>query len=367
MVKLTDFNSTPQLFDTIQTLLASGDARKVKIAGDLFEQYTREWHLEFNDYVEVYDANKHESIPAHIIDKINGWDLLSKGANSTGIDKIAITRFGEIDVHQDKSTLHTDKNGSIKLCTGMMSLRNNGLKNVRNFVLSTMYEDLSHYASIWVEQRPQVYSYGDFCPAELDADAVEKDLAFWAKIKKPDATQLKINNFVPRGKEQVDYVVVNETKLTDQLNNSGYAKGFAKGAGSLGKSVLDPVILANIQNKCWTEYLTNSKAPVTVSFYHSSKTINSNGWEEVQRRRAAGIYDEVIVVSGTEIIDQDGNVDSITDKFTKSTDAVDIAMRVLNAISAKKSVLLITLYHHSETIQEVQRLIRKQNKKFNKS
>ena len=363
-MKLKNFNSTPHLFDTIQTLLASGDARKVKVAGDLFEQYSREWHLEFNDYIEVYDANQHESIPAHIIDKISGWDLLSKGANSAGIDKIAITRFGEIDVHQDKSTLHIDKNISVQKCSLMMSLRDNGLQNIRNFVLNTMAEDLSHYASIWADQRPLVYAYTDFCPAELDADAVEKDLAFWAKIKKPNATQLKINNFVPRGQEQVDYINTVKKKLIQQLETAGYAKGFAKGAGSLGKSVLDPVLMAEIQNSHWSEYLTNSKSPVTVSFYHSSKTINSNGWEEVQRRRAAGIYDEVIVVSGTEIIDQDGNVDNISDKFVKSINAVNITMRVVKAISEKKSVLLITLYHHSETIQEVQRLIRKQNKKF---
>jgi hypothetical protein len=363
-MKLKNFNSTPHLFDTIQTLLASGDARKVKIAGDLFEQYSQEWHLEFSDYVEVYDTNRHESIPAHIIDKIGGWDLLSKGANSAGIDKIAITRFGEIDAMQDKSTLHIDKNISVQKCSLMMSLRDNGLQNIRNFVLNTMAEDLSHYASIWADQRPLVYAYADFCPAELDADAVEKDLAFWAKIKKPNATQLKINNFVPRGQEQVDYINTVKKKLIQQLETSGYAKGFAKGAGSLGKSVLDPVLMAEIQISHWSEYLTNSKAPVTVSFYHSSKTINSNGWEEVQRRRSAGIYDEVIVVSGTEIIDQDGNVDNISDKFVKSINAVDITMRVLKAISEKKSVLLITLYHHSETIQEVQRLIRKQNKKF---
>lgn len=366
-MKLKNFNSTPHLFKTIQILLGSGDTRKVKVAGDLFEQYTREWHLDplNNDYIEVYDTNKPELIPAKWIDKIDGWELLSKGADSAGIDKIAITRFGEIDVHQDKSTLHTDKNGSINLCTGMMSLRNNPLKNIRNFVLSTMYEDLSHYASIWKIQKPQVYSYGDFCPAELDTDAVKKDLEFWKKIKTPSTTPLKINSFVPRpGGQQVNYINAIQTGLVNQLNNFGYAKGFAKGAGSLGKSVLDPVIMSYVQLNHWREYLTNSKSPVSVSFYHSSKTINSNGWEEVKQRRAAGIYDEVIVVSGTEIIDQDGDEDNISDKFLKLTNADDIAIKVLKAMDEKRSVLLITLYHHAKIIEKVQQFLRKKNKKF---
>ena len=40
---------------------------------------------------------------------------------------------------------------------------------------------------------------------------------------------------------------------------------------------------------------TNTPAPINVSFYHSSKTLPKNGLEEVQRRRAMDIYDEVIV------------------------------------------------------------------------
>lgn len=364
-MNLIDFSSTAELFFKIQTLLSSGDVKKVKIAGDLFEQYTRQWHLEFNDYIEIYDANDSASIPQHIIDQIDAQHLLSKGANSTGIDKIAVTCFGEIDVHQDKSSVHQEKNASVQKCSLMMSLRNNGLKNIRNFVLNTTYADLSHYSSIWKDQPPVVFSFGDFCPAELDDDAVAKDLSFWQKIKRSSQrTDLKINSFIARGQEQIDYIATVKSKLIQQLENSGYAKGFAKGAGSLGKSVLDPVLLAEIQNECWKPYLTNSDAPVTVSFYHSSKTINSNGWEEVQRRRAAGIYDEVIVVSGTEIIDQDGDTENVSDKFYKSTNEVDIAVKVIDAINRKQSVLLITLYHHAGVIEEVRRLIAKKIKKF---
>ena len=364
MKKLQSFSSTPELFEYITKLLVNG---KYKEAGLLFEQYVSKWQLKYGGYSAIYDTNNQAAIPQDIINKIGGHKLLSIGGegDSPAIDKIAVTHNGDIDVHQDKSTLHIDKNLSVQKCSMMMSLRNNGLTNVRNFVLNTMAQDLSHYAAIWTEQRPQVFTYSDFCPSELDTNAIEEDLEFWAEIKTLSTTKKSTTNiFVPRGQEQVDYVNTNQTKLIDQLNNSGYAKGFAKGAGSLGKSVLDPVIMSYVQLNHWSEYLTNSKAPVSISFYHSSKTINSNGWEEVKQRRAAGIYDEVIVVSGTEIIDHDGDPEDIDDKFFKSTKEDDIAIRVLQAIAEGKSVLLLTLYHHAGKIQEILRLLQKKNKNF---
>ena len=364
MKKLQSFNSTPELFDYITKSLAQG---KYKEAGLLFEQFVTRWQLKYGGYSAIYDTNNQAAIPQDIIDKIGGHKLLSIGGegDSPAIDKIAVTPHGDIDVHQDKSTLHTDKNLSVQKCSMMMSLRDNGLKNVRNFVLNTMAQDLSHYAAIWTEQRPQVFTYSDFCPEELDADAIEDDLAFWAEIKTPNTLNAPTpNGFVPRGQEQVDYITTIQNKLIDQLNNSGYAKGFAKGAGSLGKSVLDPVIMSYIQLGYWSEYLTNSKSPVSVSYYHSSKTVNSNGWEEVKQRRAAGIYDEVIGVTGTEIVDHDGNPDDIDDKFFKSTNEFEIVTRILQAVAEGKSVLLITLYHHAGKIQEILRLVRKKLKGF---
>ncbi len=367
MKKLESFKSTSECFKHITDCLSKGDAKKTKEAGNLFEEFASEWHLEYSDYVAVYDANKLDTIPGWIIDKIDGWELLSKGANSTGIDKIAVTRFNEIDVHQDKSSLHTDKNLSIQRCSLMMSLRNNGLKNIRHYILNTTAEDLSHYSSVWKEQKPLVYSFPDFCPNEFNADDVLKDAQFWDNIKdkRSNKKTLSVNSFIPRGKEQVNYINDVISKLTLQLVNQGYAKGFAKGAGSLGKSVLDPVAMAEIQKSLWKSHLTKSEAPVSVSFFHSSKTINDNGWEEVQRRRAAGIWDEVIVVSGTEVIQREGDDNLINDKFFKATSAVNVADKILECMSLKKSVLLLTLYHHAPIIEEILRILRKNiHKKF---
>ena len=179
MKKLQSFNSTPELFEHITTSLSQG---KYKEAGLLFEQYVCKWQLKYGGYSAIYDTNNQAAIPQDIIDKIGGQKLLSIGGegDSPAIDKIAVTHNGDIDVHQDKSTLHIDKNLSVQKCSMMMSLRDNGLKNVRNFVLNTMAQDISHYAAIWTKQRPLVYRYSDFCPSELDAVAIEEDLAFWA-------------------------------------------------------------------------------------------------------------------------------------------------------------------------------------------
>ena len=358
------FKSTPEFFEYISGLL-SKQGIYAKRAGKLFEDFTREWHLRFGDYQEVYDANDGLAIPQWIIDKIDAQEILSTGANAFAIDKICVTRHGEIDIHQDKSTLHIDKNLSTKQASLMMSVRQNPLKNIRYFVINTTAQDLSHYANLWKDQGPRRFTYREFCPDPFNPDEVARDADFWHDIQNKNSQPTpKTGAFVPRGPEQVSYIDDCETKLRAQLTNQGYGKGYAKGAGSLGKSVLDPVIMARLQLSDWRPERTKSPSPVSVSFYHSSKTINDNGWEEVRQRRAAGIWDEVIVVSGTSVIDREGDDEDISDKFYKSTSAASVVEKILECFDKNKSVLLITLYHHSSQIETILKLVRKSHKRF---
>jgi hypothetical protein len=355
MKKLQSFNSTPELFEHIATLLGSGVASNKKVAGDLFEQYTREHHLAFSDYVEVYDANDKIKIPDWVVDTIDGWELLNKGANSYAIDKICVTRNGDIDIHQDKSTLDMDKNLSTGMAEGMMSVRNNPLKNVRNYVINTTARDISHYASLWKDQP--VICYGSNYFADEDTEAIKRDKIFWAnlKLKQKNKPVTKIYNFVPRNVGQTEYIDAGVNFATASFQQSKSAKWHQLAVGGLGKSVLDAVLLTELED-LFDPVLTNTPQSVSVSFYHSSKTLPKNGLEEVQRRRAKGFYDEVFVVSGTSVTDgeDDNNLRSIFPKETKPANAVD---RIKKALDTNKKVLILTLYHHGEQIERIKNLL----------
>ena len=365
MKKLETFKTTEQLFNYITDLLAKKDGNKTKEAGDLFEQFTQEWHLAFGDYVAVYDANNIHTIPSHIIDKIDGWELLQKGANSFGIDKICVSRTdGRIDVHQDKSTLHVDKKLGTDKAAKMMSLRDNPLKNIRNFVINTTAQDLSHYSKLWKDQTPLTFGYDKFVADESDAEAVGRDIIFWNNIrdKKKGKPTTSIFGFVSRGSQQDDYINAGVTYATKTFRTTGRPKWHQLGVGALGKSVLDPIILAELE-PLFNSVYTKTPKPVSVSFYHSSKTLPKNGWEEVMRRRAKGIYDEVIVISGTSV--EDGESDAnISTPFPKTTQVADAVVRIKKALDNNQSVLLLALYHHSQQIADIKTQLNRYYKGF---
>lgn len=355
--KIDSFKSSNELIDYIVKLLAEG--KYTKEAGDLFEQFTREYHLEYNDYIAIYDSNAIDTIPSTIINKIDAFEILNKGANSFGIDKICVTRTGEIDIHQDKSSLHTDRKLSANKATGMMSLRNNPLKNIRHFVINTTAKDLSHYAKLWKEQTPLCYGHDAFVPDPLDPSAVARDQQFWQNVrdKRKNKPTQHIFGFVSRGPEQDDYISAGKQFATNALQQNGYAKWHQLGCGALGKSVLDPVLLAELEY-LFDPVLTKTTKPVSVSFYHSSKTLPKNGWEEVQRRRAKGIYDEVIVVSGTNVVDGENDA-YLSTPFPKVIKAHDAVVKIIDALNNNKSVLLLTLYHHAGQIEQIKNLLNK--------
>ena len=356
MKKLESFKTTEQFFNYITELLSQKDGNKTKEAGDLFEAFTQEWHLEFNDYVAVYDANNIHAIPSHIIDKIDGWELLQKGANSFGIDKICVARNdGRIDVHQDKSTLHMDKKLGTDKAAKMMSLRDNPLKNIRNFVINTTAQDLSHYAKLWKDQTPLTYGYDKFVANYDDSEAVSRDKLFWDNIraKKKGKPTTNIFKFVSRGPEQDDYINAGVAYAKKAFQTHGRPKWHQLGVGALGKSVLDPIILAELES-LFNPIYTKTPRPVSVSFYHSSKTLPKNGWEEVMRRRAKGLYDEVIVVSGTSVIDEENDV-NLSTPFPKTTSVADAVVKIKDSLDNNKSVLLLTLYHHAGQIEQIKK------------
>ena len=364
MKTLKDFKDTFTFFTYVDSLI---QRNKKKAAGELAEEYWGHWHKLNSDYLEVYNTNDVDSIPYVILEKINAVDLLKMGgSDSYGIDKICLTRTGEIDIHQDKSALLGDKNASAKLAEGMMSLKDHPLKNVRHYVLNTTYKDTSSYFEVWKEDKPLIYKFGDFVPADDNDEAIEQDKQLWNFIKSVNdfnyvAPPLK--GFIPRNSHQTKYVDTILDLLIQQFDTTGSAKGYAKGAGALGKSVLDSVIMARMQNSRWSENETNSPAPLSVTFFHSSKTISDNGSTEVAIRKDEGIYDKVIVVSGTDVIDgEDGT--NLPEKFEKTTNAVATVEKIIEAMDMKQSVLILTLYHHSEIIAEINRLLKKEYKGF---
>lgn len=356
-MKLTNFSSTEQLFDKIQTLLSTGIARNKKIAGDLFEQYTQQHHLEFGDYFAVYDANDKYNIPTNVIDKIDGWSLLDRGDNSFAIDKIAVTKDPlkynnfEVDIHQDKSTSHMDSNLSTDKAAKVMSVRNNPLKNIRNYIINTTAQDISNYASIWKDQSLICYGYDYFVGDDIESK--NRDLEFWKNIKlrAKNKPTTNIYNFTPRNRGQLDWIAAGKSFAEQSFQQTQSAKWHQLGVGALGKSVVDPVMLTELEY-LFDPNLTKTPKPVSVSFYHSSKTLPKNGLEEVRRRRAKGIYDEVFVVSGTQVIN--GESDStLRTIFPKESNPSKAAQRIIDALNNNKSVLILALYHNSSIVANI--------------
>jgi hypothetical protein len=237
----------------------------------------------------------------------------------------------------------------------MMSLRDNPLKNIRNFVINTTAQDLSHYAKLWKDQTPLTYGYDKFVASEDDSEAVTRDKMFWDNIraKKKGKPTTNIFGFVSRGSQQDDYINAGVAYAKKAFQTHGRPKWHQLGVGALGKSVLDPIILAELES-LFNPVYTKTPHPVSVSFYHSSKTLPKNGWEEVMRRRAKGLYDEVIVVSGTSVIDGENDI-NLSTPFPKTTSVADAVVKIKDALDNNKSVLLLTLYHHAGQIEQIKK------------
>jgi len=358
---LQDFNNSNQFIKYLTNQLSKGN---LKPAGLLFEKFTKEYHLEFSDYVAIYDSNDIDSIPGVILNKLDAWELLDKGADSFGIDKICVTRQNAIDIHQDKSTLHTDKNISVKKAEGMMSLRDNPLKNVRNFVLNTTAQDLSHYKNVWKDHTPITFGFDSFVPDQEDYDAITKDKQFWKNIKEraEGKKTVKIYGFKSKGPAQDAYIYAGVNYARKLIIKNGYAKWYQLAVGAVGKSVLDPVMLSELED-LFDPLLTNTPHPVSVGFWHSSKTLPANGWEFVQRRRAKGIDEEVIIVSGTDVIDGESDTDD-TNRFPRVTSTVNAVIKIKKALDSGKGVLLLSLYHNAEKVQNIKEHLNKYYKGF---
>lgn len=361
---MKDYNNTTECFANIVELIKDG---KRKEAGDIFEEFLKTFFLHNLTYKEVYNTNRSDEIPQWVLQRINAEELVNATKDSPLIDMIGIDHYGEIDVIQGKSSMHIDKNAGMNLATGLMSSVNNPLTNVRDYVFCTMYEDVSRLFNVWTVTPPKVYKYEDFLPSDSD-ESIRQDEVMWknCNLGKSVLDIAKLSSaFQSRGPQQDAYVDAGYTGLSGQLLATGRAKGYQKGSGALGKSWLAPVIMARLQNDFWKPWRTNSPQPVHVSFFHSSQTINDNGSTEVLVRKGSGIHDKVIVVSGSDVIDKD-NADNASAKFTKmrANDQVKIVRKIKRAMEAGQGVHLITLYHHSEAIAEIRRLLKNEYKGF---
>jgi len=356
------FKNTQQCFDKIFELL---NKTKSKEGGLLFQNFTTEWHLANNDYIKIYNNPTIDTVPYHLLEKINAVELLKKGGDAFGIDKICIARSGEIDVHQDKSTVHINKKLSTNKATAMMSLRLNPLTNIRHYVINTTAQDISHYNEIYETQKPIIFSHKNFI-LDDDENFVELDLLFWKNVAKKNKGQkiIPLYNFVPRGQRQIDYVKISEPYVDEHMKNNCLVKFYQKAVGGMGKSVLDSVLVANYQLKYWNPTRTSTSIPINIDFYHGSKTLSANGLENIRRRRALGINDRVCVLSGTKIIDNENSIESIDKSFQQHNNAVSLFREIEIAKKLNQSVLIITLYHHSSVVQELLNLLRK---KWNKN
>lgn len=361
--KYESFSNSHDFFDYLEELLDPNTddvGNKRRHAGKLFELFTRDWHMSKGEYAEIYDANDFKSIPNHILDSINGWDIL-QGANSYGIDKICVTRFGKIHIMSDKSILDRENTLSMSKVDKLLALRDNPLTNVEHYIVNTNANDISRYVNVHTH-KPKTFTHNEFLPNLWNTEEVDADEVFWkniqrlAKNKKPLAVK---RGFNPRNQDQQDYVDICVKKIVDMLQTFGYAKGYALAVGAFGKSITDAVIGCLLRPH-FNPIYTKSKVPISVNFYHSSQTINTNGAKYVQMLRDYGIDDFIIVVSGTDVVCNEGRDSDISDNFYKCSNAAKVVDDILANIEEGRGVTILTLYHHGNTIAEILRLLRKE-------
>lgn len=359
--KHESFSNSHAFFDYLEELLdptTDDVGNKRRHAGKLFELFTRDWHMSKGNYAEIYDANNFKSIPNHIVDNINGWEIL-KGANSYGIDKICVTRSGKYHIMSDKSILDREDTLSMSKVDKLLALRNNPLVKVEHYIVNTNANEISRYVNVHTD-KPLVFTHNEFLPNLWNKEEVEADELFWKNIRrraKNKPTVATKRGFTPRNQDQQDYVDICVKQIVDMLQKFGYAKGYALAVGAFGKSITDAVI-GCLLRPYFNPIYTNSKVPVSVLFYHSSQTINTNGAKYIQMLRDNGIDDFIIVVSGTDVVCSEGRESDISDNFYKCSNAAKVVVDILANIEEGRGVTIITLYHHGNIIAEILRLLR---------
>jgi hypothetical protein len=180
------FSNSHDFFDYLEELLDPNTddvGNKRRHAGKLFEMFTRDWHMSKGEYAEIYDANDFKSIPNHIIDTINGWELLNKGANSYAIDKICVTRSNKYHIMSDKSILDRDDTLSVSKVQPLLALRDNPLVNVEHYIVNTNADGVSRYLSVH-SSKPLVFTHNEFLPNLCNTEEVVADEFFWKNIQR---------------------------------------------------------------------------------------------------------------------------------------------------------------------------------------
>jgi hypothetical protein len=360
--KIESFNTSAQFWAYHEMLLQNDKQHE---AGKISEEYFTYWHLYMNpDYIgggEVYDTNRGDMIPQRHIDAVNGQSTFGRRGNSKGIDKLAVTPDGRYDIMSDKSTKKWTKNAGINQIVGMLALLDHPLTNVRKAILNTNYSGVSAKFAEYEDSRLCVFTLEDFLPAATDGAGIKRDKEMfkWIKSDKRGKRKKVTLNFVPRDPQQTNYIDACYNHAKAELAKVGYAKSYAKAVGAFGKSIVDPVIMGRVQRDFWKVEHTNSPVPVSIHAFHSRITLAENGKRAVQFRRTVGLNEEVIVVSGCEVGDDYEENCANVNRYPRYMNVRNAVKAIKAAMLEGRPVLILTLYHHGDTLARIQKSLRR--------
>jgi hypothetical protein len=180
----------------------------------------------------------------------------------------------------------------------------------------------------------------------------------WIKADKRGKRKKVTLSFVPRDPQQTKYIDACYNHAKAELKKVGYAKSYAKAVGAFGKSIVDPVLMAKFQQDFWKVEHTNSPVPVSIHAFHSRVTLAENGKRAVQFRRAMGLNEEVIVISGCEVADEEGEYANVN-RYPRYMNPRNATKAIKAAMLEGRPVLILTLYHHGETLSRIQKSLRR--------
>lgn len=360
--KIESFNTSAQFWAYHNALLQKDMMHE---AGKISEEYFEYWHLYMNeDYMGggiIYDTNRGDLIPQQHIDAVNGQTIFGRRGNSKGLDKLAVTPDGRYDIMSDKTTKKWVKNAGDEHIKGLLSILDHPITNVRKVILNTNYSGVSHKFAEYQEDRLCVFTLEDFLPAATDGEGIQRDKEMFKWIKADKRGKRKAVNikFVPRDPQQNKYIDAAYNHARDELQKVGYAKSYCKAVGAFGKSIVDPVLMAKFQKDFWQVRLTNSPAPVSIHCFHSRVTLAENGKRAVRFRKSMGLNEDVLVVSGCEVGDDDEENCANINRYPRAMSVRKIVKFIKDSMSAGRPVVILTLYHHSDTLALVQKALRR--------
>lgn len=353
---LTKHHNTADFFRSIEKYHARKGKHSV-VAGQAFEDFTSFALPSYvrDDIIGIWDTNKGgKNIPPQVKKDIFGeqWDLLAEvlKGDSYGIDKIVQFNDASYGFVSDKSVLK-DVLSKSKI-EGLLALFPKLQDTVSEWIICSNAHKVPKRIAKITEDIVTYVLRDDFVPSADDEIDQQKHKALWKYMHtaiKKRLSQNIISTFVFnfRNSTQKKYADPSVKFAVEQFEAGiRQVMHWDEGTMGLGKSLLDPYIMATVQKRCFNKLLTNTDVPINISVYDKRSNAKQNG------KRSADVKKQIVGPSKKIYVTQADGIEE-SDSNKQTMDVNKIVCTILDCIAKKVPVDIISLHCHIETIQKV--------------